>query len=87
MNEYIRMRRNRNSDEQKNKIRLSISRRDEVNHELVFISVDVSHEELGWHKGISFLLEPKTPTVDLTATSNYELFQMDTNDENTKISN
>ena len=63
------------------KRRLSMSRRDEFNNDLVYISVDRSHEDLGWHKGIYFVVVPKRPTVDLTATSNYELFLVDTNDE------
>ena len=36
----------------KKKIILSISRRDEINRDLVSVSVDVSHEDLGRHKGI-----------------------------------
>ena len=58
-----------------------MSRRDEFNNDLVYISVDGSHEDLGWHKGIYFVVVPKRPTVDLTATSNSELFLVDTNDE------
>ena len=45
-----------------------------VNHDLVSISVDVSHGELGWHKDISFLFSQKNPTVNLTETSYYEHF-------------
>ena len=79
--EYRRKRRNIISNEQKKKRRLSTNRRDEVNSYLVSILVYGSHEDLGQHKGISFLLAPKKTTVDLTATSNSELIPVDINDE------
>ena len=66
---------NRRSYENKNKRRLSISTRDEVNYDLVSLSVDGSHEDMGQHKGIHFLFPPPKPTAYLTATSNFELFQ------------
>ena len=78
------MRRNRISIDQKNKRTLSISRTYEVNINLVYIYVGISHEELGQHNDIRFLLAPQNRTVDLTATSNSKLFQMDTNDEKDK---
>ena len=74
MSEYRRNRRNKGSNKHKKKRRLSLSRRDEFNNDLVYISVDGSHEDLGWHKGIYFVVVPKRPTVDLTATSDYEPF-------------
>ena len=40
-----------------------MSRRDGVNCGLVSFSVDVSHEDLRWHKDISFLLPPKAPPL------------------------
>ena len=58
-----------------------MSRRDEVNSDLVSVSVDGSHEDLGWHKGIYFVVVPQKPTIDLTATSNSKLVLVDTNDE------
>ena len=58
-----------------------MSRRDEVNCELVFISVDVSHEYLGRHKGIRFLFTPQNPTIDLSATFNSEHYSVGTNDD------
>ena len=81
MSEYRRNRRNKRSNEQKKKRRLSMSRRDEFNSDLVYVSVDGSHRDLGRHKGIYFVVVPKRPTVDLTATSDYDLFLVDTNDE------
>ena len=58
--------------------------RDEANINLVSVSVDGSHEDMGWHKDIIFLLSPKNPTVYLTSTSNYELFSIVTNDDKDK---
>ena len=56
-----------------------MNRRDEVNRDLVSVSIYGSHEELGQHKDISVMLSPRKNTVDLTATSNYEHFPVDTN--------
>ena len=64
-----------------------MSIRDEVNSELVSVSVDVSHEDLGRQKGICFLLAPKNPTVNLTATSNSDLFWWIPMMTNIKITN
>ena len=58
-----------------------MSKRDEVNSNIVYVSVDGSHEDMGQHKGICFFLAPKKPTFDLTATYNSELFSVDTNDD------
>ena len=58
--EYRINRSNIRSNEQKTKIRLSMSIREEFYRELFSVSIDESHEDLGWHKGISFLLSPKT---------------------------
>ena len=74
MSEYRRMRRNIRLNVQKHERRLSRSIYDEVNHDLVSVSVGESHEDLGQHKDI-FLSAPKKPAADLTTTSNYELFQ------------
>ena len=52
-----------------------MSRRYEGNCDPVSAYVDGSHQDLGQNKGISFLLDPQKPTVDLTATSNSELFE------------
>ena len=59
MGEYRRKRSNIRFNEQRNKIILSMIIRDEVNSDLLPVSVDVSHEYMGWHKGICFLLAPK----------------------------
>ena len=53
-----------------------MSRWDEVTFGLVSASVDISHEELGRHKGIS-----------LTTTSNSETFQWISMMKNIKITN
>ena len=58
MSEDRRMRRNIRSNEQKKKRRLSMSRRDEVNCDLVSLSVNGSHKELGKHK-VFFFTPPK----------------------------
>ena len=51
------------SNERNKKRRLPMSGSDEVNIDLVSVSNDVFHEELGWHKGISFFWPPKTPLL------------------------
>ena len=79
ISEYRRIRRNRGSNKQKNIRRLLIIIRDAVNCYLVSVSAYGSHEYLGRHKGIRFILAPKNPNVDWTATSNSELFPMGTN--------
>ena len=38
-------------------------RRGDVNRDLVSVSVDGSHEDMGRHKVISFVLAPKTPLL------------------------
>ena len=50
-----------------------IIRRDEVNIDIVYASVDGPHEDLVWKKDI-FLFASKNLTVDLTVTSNDGLF-------------
>ena len=52
-----------------------------VNCGLVSVCVDVSHEELGLHKGIRFLFSQNKTIVNLTATSNFEHYSVDTNDD------
>ena len=52
-----------------------------VNCGLVSVCVDVSHEELGLHKGIRFLFPQNKTIVNLTATSNFEHYSVDTNDD------
>ena len=64
MSEYRSKRKNITSYDHNKKIRLSTSRRDGVNNDLVSVSVDGSHEELENHEGFIFLLAPKDPTVD-----------------------
>ena len=81
MSEYRRKRKNITSNEQKNNIRLSMSIREGINSELVSVSIDVSHEYLGRHKGISFLFTPQNPTIDLSATFNSEHYSVGTNDD------
>ena len=66
-----------------------MSIRDEVNCDLVSVSVDESHGDMRWNKSISFLFVPKNLTVDLTATSNSEHYSVDTNyqeDQNDQLS-
>ena len=52
-----------------------------VNCGLVSVCVYGSHEDLGLHKGISFLFFQNKTTVNLTATSNFEHYSLDTNDD------
>ena len=83
MSEYIRKSRNRISNKQKNKRILSTSILERFNCDLFSTSVEKSHEDLGWDKGISFC-SPKKCTVDLIATSNSENYSVDTNDDKDK---
>ena len=62
------------------KLRASISRIEGENRDLVLVSVDVSHEELGRHKEVMYLL-PQKDTVYLTDISNYEHYSVDINDD------
>ena len=75
MIENRRVRRNRTSNEQKNKIRDVMSIREGYNQDLVSVSIDGLNEDQGHQKEVSDLSPQKIPTVDLTATSNSELFQ------------
>ena len=56
-----------------------MSRWEGSNRDLVSVSVDVSHEDLGRHKGIRFCF-PKKTTVDVTATFNSESYSVRVND-------
>ena len=62
------------------KQRATISRSNVENLELVSVSVDESHKEQGKHKALKYLLRQKNPTVDLTATSNYDHKSVHTDD-------
>ena len=42
------------------------------NFDLVSVSVDGSHEMQGNHKSVRYFFSQKNPTVDLTATYNYD---------------
>ena len=79
ISEYRSKRRDIISNKQKKLFLMSI--RDEVNCDLVSVSVDESHGDMRWNKSISFLFDPKNLTVDLTATSNSEHYSVDTNDD------
>ena len=57
-----------------------MGRRDGFNRGLVLLSFDGLNEYLGRHKYISVQFAQKN-TVDLTATSNYEHYSVDTNDD------
>ena len=82
MSEYISKRRNIISNENKKRRKPSMSRRDGFNYDLVSVSIDGSHEYMGWHKGISFYPPPPPkPTAELTSTSSCEHYLVDTNDE------
>ena len=50
MSEYRRKRRNIRSNEMNKKLRALMSRTNEENRDLVSVSADGSHEELGGHK-------------------------------------
>ena len=80
MSEYRINRRNRISNKQKKIIRLSTSRRDKVNIDLVFIPVDGPHEDLGHHKGFSFGWPPQKPLLIEMQPTNMNVL-VDTNDD------
>ena len=61
--EYRKKKMNRKLNKQKKKRKLSMSRRDGVNRDLVLLSVDGSREELGRQKGISFFFSKENPLL------------------------
>ena len=57
-----------------------MSRTDVENCDHVSLSVDLSHEEQVQHKQVIYLLTPKKPAVDLSASSNSDHYSVDKDD-------
>ena len=58
-----------------------------VNGDLISVSVYGPHKGLGHHKGISLPPSQENPTVNLTATYNFEHYSVDNNGKKLKITN
>ena len=62
------------------KRRVTTSRTNRENDDLVSVSVDGSHEDHRKHKAVIYLLSQNKATVDLIKTSNYEHKSVHTDD-------